>query len=263
MIIKHISDLHYRSHYAKASDGYESVLCRMRDPLIPLANCLKQMKEEGMDLLLFSGDLCDGGSVEDYRRLKAFFDEYLEDIPLVISLGNHDIKENFAQGWLNTTISSSHYHQMKQIDDTFVLSLDNTCEDANGRITKAHVAWLKEKLVQCQGKQIILMMHHHLLPNQAAVGSAPYVEEFKNLVKDSNISCILCGHTHHPYSDIFAEKPYYTAPSMSFCGEDMEDGSVRFEEKFGYNTYHLEHGMITYYRSDVYSSGKILNTITF
>ena len=50
---------------------------------------------------------------------------------------------------------------------------------------------------------------------------------------------------------------------LSFCGDDMGGGQVRFQEKYGFNFYRMEEGMVRMCRSETYANGRILGTLTF
>lgn len=48
---------------------------------------------------------------------------------------------------------------------------------------------------------------------------------------------------------------------MSFVGEDEGDGFVRFEERHGYNLYHLDQGRIVRQTTENFIPGNILKTL--
>lgn len=53
--------------------------------------------------------------------------------------------------------------------------------------------------------------------------------------------------------------PYYTADSLSFCGENLMDGTVRFEETYGYSLYTVEKGILIQEKTETISTGKIID----
>jgi hypothetical protein len=48
---------------------------------------------------------------------------------------------------------------------------------------------------------------------------------------------------------------------MSFVGENVGDGLVRFEERYGYNLYCVEQGRITHQTTENFISGHVLKTL--
>lgn len=265
MNILHISDIHFRSVYEHDEDeeGYKEMLCCMQSPLIPLEYCLKKVLEkEKIDLLIISGDLTENGEKTDYKLLKQYIESIAKGTKMIVTLGNHDNKANFRAGWLGEKESDCPYNRIFEFDDFCVISFDSTNHNApNGKIGKEQLAWLRKAFEETGSKPVIIVTHHHLLKYQYSMPPADGAEEFLEVIRNKNISCILTGHTHHHYQGMAAGIPYFTAASMSFCGEDEENGAVRFEEKYGYNLYRLENGKIKEQIIKTFITGKILKSI--
>ena len=99
----------------------------------------------------------------------------------------------------------------------------------------SQAAWL-ESVLKAEGKgPSILVTHHHLLPEQGQIPPLPESRRLLSLLEHSGVSCILCGHTHHHHAGLAAGRPCHIADSLSFCGDDMGGGQVRFQEKYGFN----------------------------
>lgn len=264
MKILHISDIHYCKAYEPCEKGYKAVLYRMQSPLIPLDYCLTKALEEypEIDCLLISGDLTEDGSAEDYAQLKAFIEKKMGNIPVVVTLGNHDNKKSFYQGWLGEEESDGVYNCVKIIGDTAIISWDNSEQgNPDGVITEEQMQWLKTKFEEYKEKHIVLMTHHHFLTHQASVPAISCGEEFPELLKKYQIDCLLCGHTHHKFAYFYGDVPYYTVDGMSFYADLMMNGSVRFRETYGYNYYEIEEGIVKEHRTATLNTGKILDTM--
>jgi Predicted phosphohydrolases len=264
MKILHISDIHFRMAYKPSKEGYEGMLFKMQSPLIPMTYCLQEVqKEHGFDILVISGDLTEDGMAKDYAFLKKQLKKLLGDIPIVVTLGNHDRKAQFREGWLEDIPVDKCYNDIYDAKSFSIISFDSsTYGNPKGSITKEQLSWLWQALKDTQDKPVILLTHHHLLHAQSELPCLDGADELFELIKDSNISCILNGHTHHQYSEIVAGIPYFTAGSMSFYGEDEGNGMVRFEEKYGYQWYQIEDGQIIKQRAKIFSTGRQLKTIT-
>lgn len=265
MNILHISDIHFRKVYEHGEDGegYKEMLCCMQSPLIPLDYCFKKvLKKEKIDLLIISGDLTDDGEKTDYKFLKKYMKSISKGTKMIVTLGNHDNKANFRAGWLGEKELECPYNQVFDFEDLCVISFDSSLyNDPNGKIGKEQLAWLRKAFEEIGSKPVIIVTHHHLLKNQSSLPPADGSEDFMEVIRNKNVICILTGHTHHPYMGIASGKPYFTAASMSFCGEDEENGAVRFEEKYGYNLYQLDNGKIKEQIINTFITGKILKTI--
>lgn len=263
MNILHISDIHFRREYEVSEDGYKEMLSKMQSPLIPLGECLKHLQQQQeLDLVIISGDLTEDGEVEDYRYLKNWLQEALGETKMIVTLGNHDIKENFWVGWFGETASAKPYNQVVAYPEFTVISFDNSNYGyADGIVDEQQFQWLEQTLEEHRDQPIVLVTHHHLLAQQSNMPKWPGTERFLALLAPYDIRCILNGHTHHFFVDEINGIPYFTVASMSFVGEDVGEGLVRFEERHGYNLYWLEQGRITRQTSENFISGHVLKTL--
>lgn len=263
MNILHISDIHFRRHYEACEEGYKGMLASMQSPLVPLAQCLERVQQQtAVDLVIISGDLTEDGEIEDYRFLKEWLQDRVKDTQVVVTLGNHDIKEHFRLGWCGEEASDRPYNQVMNYPDFTVLTFDNSrYGQADGCLDEAQFQWLDRTLRQLKDQPIILVTHHHLLSQQSSMPKWPGTERFLTMIAPYNIRCILTGHTHHPFTGSINGIPYYTVASMSFIGEDEGRGVVRFEEGYGYNLYRFEQGTMTRQLSENFKPGQVLTTL--
>lgn len=260
MNILHVSDIHYRKHYATQTEGYLGMLGRMRNPLIPLTACIERAQEKmRIDLLIISGDLTEDGCPADYAQLKQKIQQLIGDIPMIVTLGNHDIKEHFRQGWFAGSRDSLPYNTVYDAGSFYIVAFDNSCHgSSDGIIDEQQFLWLEETLVQTQAKPILFVTHHHLLDGQADTAAWPGAKRLLELLANFSVCGILCGHTHHAYTGTIRGIPYFTVASMSFVGEDEGAGIVRFEERYGYNLYTIESGKLTYQASENFRPNQVL-----
>lgn len=263
MNILHISDIHFRRSYEACGDGYKGMLFCMQSPLIPLDYCIKKVQEnEKIDLLIISGDLTEDGDAEDYAYLKNHLERLIGETKMIVTLGNHDNKANFRKGWLKEKEEERSYNQIFYFEDLCVISFDSSIQgEPDGKIGKEQLAWMKEAFEKSNDSSIILVTHHHLLENQSTTPPVPGAEDILKVIGEQKILCILNGHTHHPYAGMAAGTPYFTAGSLSFCGETEENGAVRFEEKYGYNFYQINDGEIMEEKIITFMTNKTIKTI--
>lgn len=260
----HITDIHFLREYPKAESGYLSIFNEMTSPIEQLKQGLKAIELREIEAVLVTGDLTECGDEGDYKQLKADLKALFGEIPMIVTLGNHDHKPAFYKGWLGVEPSHKPYHTITQIQDVAIIGLDISDEEKqDGLITKEHCEWLEEALEDVKGTQTILMMHHHLLPEQADTPPAPYDEAFYKLIEKSQITAILCGHAHHSYTGQFAGKDYFTADNLSFRGIDEGDGVVRFEEYSGFNTYILEGNKLEVRKVPAVTDKRLLAKVKF
>lgn len=284
MYILHLSDIHYRrergikkTEYGTrfpgapggpftVSETYAGVVSAMQNPLIFLDECLDRVAEyrEKIDLVVITGDLTEEGRTEDYRCLKRHIQMRTKAVPLVVTLGNHDNKQCFREGWLEEEGdgSSAPCHGVEWVEGTAVISFDTSLQGVqDGCLDQERLDWLEEVLKEVGNRPSILVTHHHFLPDQGQIPPLPGGEKLLPLIENSGIFCILCGHTHHHYSGIAAGRPFYIADSLSFCGDCIGGGRVRFQEKYGFNIYRIENRVVRMCRSETFANGRILGTL--
>lgn len=260
MNILHLSDIHFSMTPEPSHSGYKGMIAKMDNPLTHLKECLDQLKaEKEIDLLLISGDLTEDGTSADYAYLKEWFHKELPNVPMVVTLGNHDIKENFYQGWLNQEASGDPYNTVEVFEDFYLISFDNSVYGMNdGHMSESQFEWLKDQLETFTDKPVMLMTHHHLFENQSSTSALPESNKLINLISQYPVHCLLNGHTHHVYTADIKGIQYYTASGMSFVGEDEGNGMVRFDQRYGYNFYQLVHGKIEQQTSENFVTGKVI-----
>lgn len=259
----HLSDIHFLKNYPKSESGYNSIFNNMTSPLIQIERCLEKVELENIDFAIITGDLVESGDKDDYKELKETLDKLLNNIPYIVTLGNHDNKKEFYKGWLNKDIKDESYNVVKDINGLRIISFDNSeYKNPNGFIVDSQYRWLKEELDK-SNKDTILILHHHLVSEQFTTPSIKVENIFKEMIEESSIIGIFSGHTHHYYEGIFANKPYYTAGSLSFIGNDESCGLVRFDESATCNICTYENGEISVEKIDALAEKKLLGYVKF
>lgn len=263
MNIVHISDIHFRKNYEQSSAGYKGMLAKMQSPLVPLEKCLEEIQsKQQIDLLIISGDLTDDGEAEDYRFLKQVIQNIIGDIKVIVTLGNHDIKNNFREGWLNESPSEKPYNIIETFKEFHIISFDSAIyENSNGYVSESQLKWLDQALESKQDKPVILVTHHHLIEHQSSIPNLPESQLILDKLQNKNILCILNGHTHHAYKTKIENIPYYTVVGMSFVGEDIGQQQIQFEEKYGYNIYQIKNSQIKDVEHKIVSTGRQLKIV--
>lgn len=146
MNILHISDIHFRREYEACEEGYKGMLAKMQNPLIPLEQCIHHLLQQTtLDLVIISGDLTEDGEIDDYRYLKTWLENALGETTILVTLGNHDIKEHFWVGWCDEAASSAPYNQIVKYPEFTVISFDNSSYGyADGIVDDQQFQWLKK-----------------------------------------------------------------------------------------------------------------------
>lgn len=262
MKILHLSDIHFRKDYGAPKNAYERMLSKMTHPEVFLTHCLERaLQAEAADLLVITGDLVDAGTASDYEALRALIERLSGGLPTFITPGNHDHKAALRQGWLAEAPSDEPYGAVYEDRDVVLVSFDTSAYGCgNGKLVDAHLAWLAGVLEAHKDKPMLLVTHHHFDDKQASIPALD-AEALWPLLSAYPILGILNGHTHHHAQGLIHDIPYYTADGLSFCGEDLMDGCVHFEERGGYNFYVVEDGMMKRTKTETLYNGKVIDVI--
>lgn len=214
----HLSDLHFRKNYEDW--GFQSLLKKLPDPLEYLEECLAKEIKRGLDFVLLTGDLSHDGTGEDYAALRDALNALLGGVPWVALPGNHDSRAPFeAELRGREAVLSPCGDAVYEVDGLRIITLD-TGTGIAGEIRADQSEWLRSVLSVPGGKGSILAVHHPLIPNQEGLGVAKMDPGLPDLLAESDVLGIFCGHTHRNYIGAFAGKPYCTADSMSYVMEE-------------------------------------------
>lgn len=236
----HMSDIHFKENYSDY--GFENLIANKRHPKENLYKCIAVEKEKGLDFVLITGDLTHEGEERDYRLLRNLLEEQLGGIPFIALPGNHDRREAFCRGFLGVE-PKERLDAVYELEGLRIIVMD-TGRTINGIITKDQIKWLRSVLIKYSQRGSILALHHPLIENQDGLPSAQYDNELYEVIANSDILGIFCGHTHHNYIAQFASKLYFTADSMSYSMTSIND-DLLFEDYVAYNIMELHDGILS------------------
>ncbi len=224
-----ISDTHFdcsgaSSFVSKVSQEF-STQQRLQDLLTSLPS---------LDFILLTGDLVHEGEAEDYAAYRRIFDTYVPATPLFCTMGNHDRRSEFAQGFLGIDRVDSAYLYAKTYEDLRIICLDSAFDyGTDGYISPEQTAWLKQELSTPYGRGTILLTHHPLVGETASV-IAKTTPGFESIIQNSDIIGFFNGHIHSSGYAYYLGRPHIASESMSF-GIDFSDGEAIYTSRTGYN----------------------------
>ncbi|GGH16361.1 3',5'-cyclic adenosine monophosphate phosphodiesterase CpdA [Alsobacter metallidurans] len=215
MIIVQLSDFHARPNGRPAYGDVDTNAAMRRAVEAVLA------MEPHPDCVLVTGDLADCGLPEEY----AIVQEALAALPMPVYVipGNHDRRENFANG-----LRAGHPYLPESgflhyvIDDFTVrlIGLDTVIAgEDGGEICAEREVWFAERLAEGEGRPTLVFMHHP--PFRVAVAGMDAIPcrtspGFAALVAaHPEIERVACGHYHRPIQRRFAKTMGYVAPSSA------------------------------------------------
>lgn len=212
-----ISDLHFSNDYKHSAGEYFEIMNKMDNPFIQLKSLFDNVKKD-FDFILLTGDICEYGKISEYQMVKQELSKYL-NCPIYSTSGNHENKMNYLKGFLDKNSDQTIFEDYL-CENYRVICLDSSNEKyQNGYISEESCELLRQALRKKTGLPTFLITHHHLLDKQFKMPKAIYPEKFEDIIRNSEISGIFNGHTHHLYQGEFAGIPYYTCGSLSFVAE--------------------------------------------
>lgn len=173
------------------------------------------------DLILFSGDLGEDATPEEY----GFVGEGLRGlgIPVLAVPGNHDAREPLWESlpdMLGRT-DAGHLCVARDVGPLVVIGMDTIVAGAaHGEICQARLDWLKQALTAHAGRDVVIFQHHPPidtgLEHLDSMGILSGREAFAELVAaHGKVAAILCGHLHRSINGICGGAPVRVSPSAS------------------------------------------------
>lgn len=198
-----------------------------------LEAALQVLAKQELDFVLFCGDLVHEGSAEDYRLFKHIVDEQLKDIPAIFCLGNHDRKKAFWEGCFGKN-SESPYYVEQNIKGLRILSLDSACGgEVFGAFAAEEYDWLEKVLKEPAPQGTILVFHHPVAWDVKEL-SMTVAPRFRELLRESDVRAVFCGHTHENDLRFLEGVPQVTGDSTAF-GCSYIGNTMGFTDKATYN----------------------------
>jgi Icc protein len=168
--------------------------------------------------VLHTGDLIHDSGVAGYAHLRQALAPL--GVPLVTTLGNHDDRAAFRQGFLEELDSEERrYYGVHAFDGLRVIALDSLVPGAiGGALGAEQLAWLADTLATPAPRGTIIALHH-------PVALAGFTYLVDGLLRDAPtlaaalashpILGVLAGHCHAPSTTAFAGTTVVTAPAVA------------------------------------------------
>lgn len=203
-----LTDLHLQ---ATTDTLYKGVL-----PDARFNQCLTWLDKQAYDLLLLTGDLCHGGHVSAYQRLKDYL--ALLDKPWLWLPGNHDNVNHMLK------VSDQPIDSVRtfSLADWQVILLNSTHKPdgrGGGSISQAHMLELMRCLEANNSKPTLIVLHHNPIPvastwqDKIMLGNA---SDFTQLLSEhKQVKGVVFGHIHQPLDRLEGGVRYLGTPATS------------------------------------------------
>lgn len=215
MILCQISDLHITAERKRVFGKVDTAAA--------LERCIARIcsLQPRPDVVLITGDLVNGGSLAEYRALRALLDTL--PVPYYLLVGNHDHRDSLREVFDEHDYLHQHPEFIQYALDLGplrLIALDTLHPGhGSGMLCQRRLAWLDKALDHAEERPIVLAMHHPPFPtgiaHMDAIGlDAQSARAFGLRVSTRpHIERILCGHLHRPIQARFAGTLASTCPS--------------------------------------------------
>lgn len=214
----HLTDLH-TAHSADAQiNGYS--------PTAKLDLVLARIQAMEIDpsFVLITGDLVNDGQPTQYhhlqqnlRKLRAF------DVPILLGLGNHDLRGPFREIILGEkpTSSPQPYFHSQEIAGINVIMLDTLVPgQVAGAVDDQQLSWLDSELSKSMPVGHLIALHHPPVPCTVELLNAMGLQNRHELATiihcHTNVLGVLSGHIHYSHVTAFANTISVTTPSVLY-----------------------------------------------
>lgn len=170
------------------------------------------------DVALATGDLVDGGSPEEYARLRELLAPLA--MPVFLVPGNHDDREAMRAAFPETLPAEGFLQYAIEDYPVRLLALDTHVPGApGGLICEARAQWLGQRLAEEPEKPTIVFMHHPPFRagmqamDRMGLEGAERLEQ--TIAPYSNVERVVCGHLHRPTFRRFADTVASVCPATA------------------------------------------------
>lgn len=191
-------------HLALLSDthikAYKSEQYRGFFPYENLQMAVKQVIEKSPEMMLINGDIARlDGQLGDYVAVQEILSD-LSDLPLVMTLGNHDDRDNFynvfgEEGEGKQSIQNKHVLVIERSDLRIIL-LDSLMyvNKTPGFLGKEQRDWLHRFLEETDKRPVFVFFHHTPYKGDTDLLDSYYL--FEILRNFKKVKAVFYGHSH-------------------------------------------------------------------
>ena len=229
----HISDLHYLIDSSKLEKQWKNNYSYKE----VMKDFLESLDYSDIDFVAITGDLTNDGDTQDYEELYTFLSTTIpKTIPVHMTLGNHDYKEQFkkvfnprVESILNYSVTYQGYR---------LIFLDSSSEDFHhGRISEQQFEWLQNEMKEPSEKGTLIFQHHpyEIVWNDVSQRTEVPNDYYDFLREQDEIIGIFCGHLHQSRQSTVCKIPQYTVAPLSI-GITEVGNTLYQSNRLGYNS---------------------------
>ena len=225
-----------------------------------LEKVLQQVEilEKPADLMIITGDIAQGGSVQTYRRFKEIMSYF--DKPIYVLPGNNDDPLT-----MKSVLNSDGFHAVGQAVVGYwgFVFLDSKVEGQTyGRLSSEQMLKLEENLESMKDQPVLVALHH--CPSHVCTFpgcSFRKSQELADLLNQyPNAKATIAGHTHHAHEFDAGNHIQFTTPSTY---THIEHKSLNSNDEYpDFASAHVFNSKIHAFRTlDLFENGSIQSDV--
>ena len=216
-----------------------------------LKRAIEHIKSSGVKPAFFaiSGDIIQDAEDDAYEHVKEILSELDDfDVPVLLTLGNHDNREAFQRVFLGETDvdESRRYYHSHIFNGVKVILLDSReTGKVHGTFDDEQMDWLKTELAA--GEPTILIFHHPPIVNAYAmlddhILAHDSIEKLANAIEGQNVIGILNGHIHFDSAGSFHGVPVFAGGHVAFTLDPFDTEGMKFLDGSSFNIVSVKNG---------------------
>ena len=231
----HLTDLHINTPGTNPLFGMDMTY-KLREVFAQLTKLKRKPS-----FVIVSGDLTHEGKTEDYQYLRELLHEEASKlgVPVYVTLGNHDSRECFYEGYLQEERSSKSYYYSVLENGLRLIMLNTQVPGSNaGHLDVEQLEWLRTTLAEPAPMGSIVVLHHpvnHLPTPMMDSLSLDNSEDLAAAIADSDVIGLLSGHIHFHSVGMFHGITSAAASGTAFGLDLSSPDSMVFIDNSAYN----------------------------
>ena len=193
--------------------------------------------------VVITGDLAQEGNVTDYAYIRKLVDEgsTLINTPVYVTLGNHDHRSPFREGYLGETPSEQPYYYSTTIGGLRLIGLTSQVpgeETGFGLIDQEQLDWLSEELKTTAPQGTVIAFHHPMLKivDIGAKYNLTNAQEVSRVLQTGqDIVGVFAGHVHSNNVGHYDGILNVAAAGSTYVGKRIGDGMIAGRNFCSYN----------------------------
>ena len=220
--------LQAEAHWAFLSDTHvaEDMAETYRDfnPYQNLQTTVSEVLRRSPQGAIINGDVARlSGEPGDYQNVHKLLTPLANELPVHMTLGNHDDRDNFTQQFdtLETKVPDKHVLVVEAQPVRFILLDSLLCVNkVPGMLGETQRSWLEMFLDTADDKPTLLFVHHTLGDEDADLQDVERM--FGIIAPHPSVKAVLYGHSHQYQYDTYKGIHLINLPAVGYNFSDEE-----------------------------------------